>query len=73
MIVSELLYPEWQKPYQEALLETDQRRLREKPFLAEAKICERLQALSVLQNHHEERLALDDAVNGLRVLEIERQ
>jgi hypothetical protein len=66
--MSELRYPEWQKPYQEALLETDKQKLQGKIHLAEWKIFRRLQSISADSNHHEERRAIEDATNALRVL-----
>jgi hypothetical protein len=41
--VSELKYPEWQKPYRDALLETEKKKLESKIHLAEWKIFQRLQ------------------------------
>jgi hypothetical protein len=42
----ELTYPEWQEPYQAALLETDHSRLKQKILDAEAAILKRRQELS---------------------------
>jgi hypothetical protein len=72
MIVSEFRYPEWQIPYHDAVTETDKQSLQHKLLLAECKIFERLQAISGCENHRDERLALADAVDGLRVLEIKK-
>ena len=69
--MSELRYPEWQTPYHEALMETDEQKLRDKLFLAEAKICERLQAISALGTTTKKKSAIADAVNGLRTIERE--
>jgi hypothetical protein len=66
--VSELRYPEWQKPYQEALLETDKQQLEAKIHFAEWKIFQRLQTISADSDHHGERSAIADAVNALGVL-----
>jgi hypothetical protein len=71
MIVTDFPYAEWQIPYRDALTEIDKQRMRDKVLFAEWKICERLQAISALRDHHEERSALADAVDRLRVLEIE--
>jgi hypothetical protein len=66
--MSELRYPEWQKSYQEALLELDKQKLEAKIHLAEWKIFKRLQTISADSDHHEERSAIADAVNALGVL-----
>ena len=70
--MSELPNPEWRIPYQEAVKETDMQRLRDRLFTAENAICERLRAISGLGDHDEERLALADAIERLRTLEIEK-
>ena len=64
--MSELRYPEWQKPYQEALLEGDPEKLEAKIHLAEWKIFQRLQTISSDSDHHGERSAIADALNALR-------
>ena len=66
--MSELRYPEWQTPYQEALLELDKKKLEAKIHLAEWKIFQRLQTISADSDHQGERLAIADALNALRVL-----
>jgi hypothetical protein len=63
-----LMYPEWQTPYQEALLELDKKKLEAKIHLAEWKIFQRLQSISADSDHQGERLAIADALNALRVL-----
>jgi hypothetical protein len=63
-----ILYPEWQKPYQEALLEVDDDKLAELLSAAQAAICKRLQAISGDSNHHAERQAIEDALAFIRVL-----
>jgi hypothetical protein len=70
--VSELPYPEWQKPFQDALSETDKQKLQAKVLLAEWKIYRRLQAISSNGDHLEERSAITDAVNELLVLKFDR-
>jgi hypothetical protein len=72
MIVSGSPYPNWQIQYRDAILETDTRKLRAKVLLAEWKIFERFQAISGSSDHYDERLALAQAVKGLRTLEVER-
>jgi hypothetical protein len=41
--MSELHYPEWQKPFQDALSETDKQKLQAKVHVAEWKIYQRLE------------------------------
>jgi hypothetical protein len=69
--VNELRYPEWQTPYQEALLETDKKKMEAKVHLAEWKIFQRLQTISADSDHYGERTAIADALNALRVLKRE--
>ena len=66
--MGELPYSEWQVPYQEALLESDKRTLEKKVNIAEWKIFQRLQALSADADHHQERAAIEDALNNLLIL-----
>jgi len=61
-------YPEWQRPYQAALLELDHEKLSARVAEAEAAIFERLQALDGTQDAQAERHALQDAINGLKVI-----
>jgi hypothetical protein len=68
--VSKLKYPEWQTPYQEALLESDEKKLEAKIHLAEWKICRRLQTISADSNHQEEKAAIADALNRLGSLKL---
>lgn len=64
----ELQYPEWQRPLQEALLESDRIKLQATVESAEASIFARLQAISGDPNHHAERLATEHALALLRVI-----
>ncbi len=66
--MSKLKYPEWQISYQEALLEVDKKKLEAKIHLAEWKIFRRLQTISADSKHHEEKVAIADALNKLRSL-----
>ena len=66
--MGEFLYPEWQVPYQKALLETDKRTLEKKINIAEWKIFQRLQTISADADHHQERAAIEDALNNLLAL-----
>lgn len=61
-------YPEWQEPYQQALLELDQKKLSKRIAAAETAISNRLRAIARVSNHHAERQAIDDALSSLRVL-----
>ena len=70
--MDDLTYAEWQTPYQEALTETDEEKLKEKILLTEWKIFERLQYVSSDDNHHGERRAIDDALNVLLKLKQEK-
>ena len=61
-------YPEWQEPYQQALLEPDEEQLSARVAAAEMAISNRLRALAGNSNHHAERQAIEDALASLRVL-----
>jgi hypothetical protein len=67
-----IIPPEWLKAYEEAQLEADDSRLLAKVHDAEAAIFMRQQAIAGKSEHHEERLAMDDAISGLRALQTER-
>ena len=60
-----LKYPQWQRPYRAALLETDPPKLHEKLMQAENAIFLRPSRT----DHHEERLAINDAISALRSLQ----
>jgi hypothetical protein len=66
---------EWQKQVRDALLELDPKALLQKVADAETAIFERLQALAKVDgsqsDNAQERQALQDAVNSLRVLKRE--
>jgi hypothetical protein len=66
--MSKLKYAEWQTSYEDALLESDRKKLKDKIHLAEWKIFGRLQTISADTNHHEEKVAIADALNKLRSL-----
>ena len=74
--MSEVRYPKWQEPYQQAMLEFDPGKLRQKVLDAEAATYGRLQQLTDGEAHaegaKEERLAIDDAISGLRALQTEK-
>jgi hypothetical protein len=69
---SPLHYPEWQRPYQEALLERDLKRLAERVADAEVAIFKRLQALSQSQDGQAEREAIEHAIGALKVIKRDR-
>ena len=62
---------EWKKVFQEALVEVNPDRLKEKLAEAEAAIFQRLQALQPGTDHVEELRALQDASSALLVLKRE--
>jgi hypothetical protein len=66
--MGEFLYPKWQVPYQDALLDADKRTLEKKIHFAEWKIFRRLQTISADADHHQERAAIEDALNNLLAL-----
>jgi hypothetical protein len=71
--MTNLLYPSWQKPYQEALLEFDPQKLEEKIIAAENAIFLLFQELASSNGHgSDERVALNDALRGLRNLQIDK-
>ena len=64
----DIRYAEWREPYQQALLELDQKKLIERIAAAETAISNRLRAIAGDSNHHAERQAIEDALSSLRVL-----
>jgi hypothetical protein len=69
---SPLHYPEWQLPYQAALLEVDPKKLAERVAEAEGAIFNRLQRLSQSQNRLAERQTIEDAIKVLKVIKRDR-
>jgi hypothetical protein len=69
--VSELRYPEWQKPYHEALLEPNPQKLAERVNEAERAILSRLQEIRIGSDNRMEAQAIEDALNGLPVIKNE--
>ena len=63
-----LLYPDWQREYESALLETDQSTLFTRVEVAEAAILTRRDALERGSNGQTERRAIEDALANLHVL-----
>jgi hypothetical protein len=64
--------PEWQKSYQETLLETNEEKLKEKILLTEWKVFQRLQQISSGNDHQGERQAIADAMSALLTLQRDR-
>lgn len=62
---------EWKKMFQEALVEVNPEKLKEKIAESEAAIFQRLQALQPTSDNVEELRALQDASNALLVLKRE--
>jgi hypothetical protein len=67
---NDLKFPEWQEPYLEALIETDERKLVERVKLAESAILMRLRAIQS-DSDMTEKQAIEDALCGLTVLKRE--
>lgn len=67
-----LKYPEWQKSFQDALMELDHAKLRQRVLEAESAISQRLQTLTRNPEHRQEREAIENAVSFLRVLKKEK-
>ena len=63
-------YPEWQKPYHEALTELNPAMLRERVLAAEAAIFRREQALAHQPDADRERTAIRDALRALTTLRL---
>ena len=71
----ELKYGNWRDSYQQALVELDPARLRQKVLDAETAIFRQLQQLSMdghAKGVQEERMAINDAIANLRVLQQEK-
>jgi hypothetical protein len=67
----ELRYPEWQKIYHDALLEPNPQKLVQRVNEAETAILSRLQEIRLGSDSRMEAQAIEDALNGLRVLKNE--
>jgi hypothetical protein len=67
--VAEIRYPEWQKEFEAAIMETDREKLLERVMAAETAIFERLQDPSQYSDKNSsERQAIEDALASLRSL-----
>jgi hypothetical protein len=69
--MDELRYPEWQKTYHDALLEFNPQKLIQRVSTAETAILSRLQEIRIASDSRMEAQAIEDALNGLRVLKNE--
>ncbi|MDQ6652392.1 MAG: hypothetical protein M3Y84_06580 [Acidobacteriota bacterium] len=65
---SETLYPAWQREYQAARSERDPDKLLPRVMAAETAIFKRQQALAQKTGHEAERQAIEDALEGLRIV-----
>jgi hypothetical protein len=63
-----IVYPEWQKEFQAAILELNREKLADRVVTAERAISKRLQALSRSSDSGSERQAIEDALSSLRLL-----
>ena len=64
----EIIYPEWQREYEAALLELDPKKLKAQVMAAETAIFKRQQTISQNVVDEPERLAIQDALSSLRTL-----
>jgi hypothetical protein len=69
--MGELRYPEWQQTYHDALLELNPQKLVQRVNEAEKAILSRLQEMRIGSDTRMEAQAIEDALNGLRVLKNE--
>jgi len=69
--MSDLKFPVWQRPYLEALMETDQHKLVSRVARAETTILSRLEEIQNDSKLRLERQAIEDALNGLNSLKEE--
>jgi hypothetical protein len=71
LVISDLEFPEWQGPYMEALMETDQGKLVGRIDLAERTIFLRLKEIQSSSKRRSEEQAIEDALRGLTFLRSE--
>jgi len=69
--VVNLRYPDWQKPYHDALVELDKDKLKVRVVAAEAAIFNRLQTMSSNSDSSGEMQAIEDALASLCYLKRE--
>ena len=63
-----LVFPNWQAPLQELILEFDREELPKRIQQVECLIFERFQQIAVGNDSSDERQALNDALNVLRII-----
>ncbi len=63
-----LRFPEWQKPYLDALVELDPEKLPERVASAETAIIQRMEQFTASPDSEVERRAVKDALDALYVL-----
>ena len=63
-----LKYPNWQESYRAAVLETNPKLLKQKVAAAEQAIELRFNELEHSPDHHDERIALTNALTALKIL-----
>lgn len=66
--MTDLNVVDWRKPYQDAMTETDGRKLPQAIAEAESVIFQRWQVLAGTSNENGERIAIHNALNDLRDL-----
>lgn len=71
--MSGIMYPDWQKTYEEALLEADPQQLPHRVSSAEMAILQRLEAVRAFPDGRLELQAMQDALNSLSVLRRETE
>jgi hypothetical protein len=68
LTMSNIEFPEWQEPYLEALMETDQRKLVGRVKFAEKTILLRLEEIQSSSQRRAEEQAIEDALRALTFL-----
>jgi hypothetical protein len=71
--MSRIIYPEWQKTYEDALLEADPQKLPHRVSSAETAIFQRLETVRGIPEGRVELQAIQDALNSLSVLKKETE
>jgi hypothetical protein len=71
--MSRIMYPEWQKTYEDALLEADPQKLPHRVSSAETAIFQRLETVRGIPEGRLELQAIQDALNSLSVLKKETE
>jgi hypothetical protein len=71
--MSRIIYPEWQKTYEDALLEADPQKLSHRVSSAETAIFQRLETVRGIPEGRMELQAIQDALNSLSVLKKETE